>query len=103
LISLDFSKKKNKDVESFEQEIRMKNLIISVYKSKSEVKPESIVTIPFATLNIAINLLPKRVKMALEKEGIDLRPCKDMVKEKDLLGTIIEIENPIEKMVISVD
>ena len=33
----------------------MKNLLINIYKSKSEVKPESVVTIPLASLDIAIN------------------------------------------------
>ena len=80
----------------------MKNLVISVYKSKSEVKPEHVITIPFPSLNIAIKLLPKRVKAILEKEGIDLRSCEGLVKEKDLLGTLIEVENPTERLMISV-
>jgi hypothetical protein len=41
--------------------------------------------------------------MFLEKEGIDLKACEDLTKEKDLKGTIIEIETPGEKVVISVE
>jgi len=87
----------------FKKEVTMKNLLISIYKSKSEMKPESVVTIPFATIHIAIEFLPKRVKNVLEKEGIDLYSCKDLVKEKDLQGILIEIENQNERMVLAVE
>jgi len=35
--------------------------------------------------------------------GIDLRGCNELVKEKDLKGMLVEIENPNEKLVISID
>jgi hypothetical protein len=78
----------------------MKNLKISLYKTHEE-KPEKIITIPLSALHVADSLLPKRAKSALEKEGIDLAQCKDLAKEKGLVGTLIEIENPTEKKVIS--
>ena len=80
----------------------MKNLKIHVYK-RQDAKPETVVTIPFSSLHIAVQLLPKKVRLLLEKEGINIVQCKELVKEKDLKGTIIEVENPTEKMVISVE
>ncbi len=81
----------------------MKDLKIYVYKASEDAKPETIITIPFSALHTAVQLLPKKTKSILDKEGIDLNKCKDLVKEKDLKGTIIEIENPSERMVIAVD
>jgi hypothetical protein len=80
----------------------MKNLKIQFYKSQDE-KPEKIITIPLSVLHVVGQLLPKRAKSALEKEGINLAQCKELAKEKGLVGTLIEIENPTEKMVISVE
>ena len=80
----------------------MKNLKIHFYKSPEE-KPEKIITIPLSALHVVGQFLPKGVKSALDKEGIDLSHCKDLVKEKGLVGTLIEIENPPEKIVISVE
>ena len=54
-------------------------------------------------LQVVGQLLPKRAKSALDKEGIDLTKCKDLVTAKGLVGTLIEIEDPTEKMVISVE
>ena len=80
----------------------MKNLKIQFYKNQEE-KPEKTITIPLSALQVISQLLPKRAKSALEKEGIDLTQCKELAKEKGLVGTLIEIENPTEKMVISVE
>ncbi len=80
----------------------MKNLKIHFYKKRDD-KAEKVVTIPFSMIHIAGPLLPKRAKSALEREGIDLMQCKELVKEKNLIGTLIEIENPNERMVISVE
>lgn len=81
----------------------MKNLKISVCKSGQEDKPEKIITMPLTSLRLAIQLLPKKVKSILEKEGIELGQCTELIKEKDLKGTLIEIESPNEKMVISIE
>ena len=81
----------------------MKNLKIQIFKSKSDVEAEVSVTLPFTALHIAIKLLPKKITAILENENIDLAPCKDLVKEKVFIGTLIEIENPNERMVISVE
>jgi len=80
----------------------MKNLKIQFYKNQEE-KPEKTITIPLSALQIIGQLLPKRAKSALDKEGINLAQCKDLAKEKGLVGTLIEIEDPTEKMVISIE
>ena len=81
----------------------MKNLKIEIYKSKSEAKAEVAVTIPFGAISVSMYLLPKRVRTILDKEGIDLTICKDLVKEQKVTGKIIEFETPSERMIISVD
>ncbi len=80
----------------------MKNLKIQFFKNKDD-KPEKTITIPLSALHVVGKLLPKRAKSALEKEGINLAQCKELAKEKGLVGTLIEIENPPEKIVISVE
>ncbi|MBW1999407.1 MAG: hypothetical protein JRJ29_15780 [Deltaproteobacteria bacterium] len=81
----------------------MKSLKIHFFKSPHDEKPDIMVTIPLTTLRVAVQLLPKKAKSVLEKEGIDISRCSDLAKEKDLKGTIIEIENPSEKVVISIE
>jgi hypothetical protein len=80
----------------------MKNLKIQFYKNHRE-SPEKTITIPLSALQAVSQLLPKRAKSALDKEGIDLAKCKSLATEKGLVGTLIEIENPTEKMVVSVE
>jgi hypothetical protein len=86
-----------------ERRHQMKNLKILFYK-KPDDKPEKVITIPLSVLHIAAQLLPRRAKAALEGEGITLMQCKEvLIKEKDLTGMLIEIENQAERMVISVE
>ena len=80
----------------------MKNLKIEVYNSAQD-KPEKEIVIPLVSLNIGLRFLPKDVRESLKKEGIDLRGCTDLVKEKDLNGSLIEIGNPKGRIVISCD
>ncbi len=80
----------------------MKKLMIQLHK-RQETKPEITITIPLNSLHMSMQFIPKKVKSFLEKEGIDLKQCEELIKEKDLKGTIIEIETPGEKIVISVD
>ena len=85
------------------KESQVKDLRIQYYKSSSDSKPELAVKIPFSVLHIAVSFLPKKLSALLEKEGIDISQSKDLVKEKELVGTIIEIENINGKIAISVD
>lgn len=80
----------------------MQNLKIGYYKSGQET-PEKTIVLPLTTLAIGLRFLPKQIKLALEKEGIDLTDCRDLAKEKGLKGTLIEIGNTDGKFVISLD
>ena len=81
----------------------MKDLKIEYYKAIRDTRPSSVVTIPFSVLHIGINLIPTKLKSILEKEGIDLTQCKELGKEKELRGTLIEVEGMGEKLIISVE
>ena len=81
----------------------MENLTIEIYKSKSEVKPECVAKVPLRFLEVSSSLLPKKLKDVLKRESIDIEACKSLLKSKDVKGTLIEIESPTERIVISLD
>ena len=80
----------------------MKYLKIDVYKSGQDIR-EKTVTMPITILHVSLKFLPKKIKFTLEKEEIDLSQCSELVKEEVLRGTLIEIENPNERIVISIE
>ena len=80
----------------------MKKLLLQHYK-RQEAKPETAITIPLNSLHMSMQFIPKKVISFLEKEGIDLKQCEELTKEKDIKGTIIEIETLGERMTISVE
>jgi hypothetical protein len=80
----------------------MKNLRISVYKPGHK-EPDKIINMPLTSLHIALELLPQRIRSSLDNDGIDLTECRELTKVKELRGTLIEIEQPNERMVISVE
>ena len=88
--------------ESCHSEKMMKNLKIRLYKNQ-KVMPEEEATIPFSVLHIAMHFLPAELKEVLEKEEIDILRCKELVNEKGLFGTLIEVETPEDRMAISVE
>ena len=80
----------------------MKNLKIELY-NPGQKEPEKTVTIPLTSLHISLKLMPQKIKSSLETEGVDLTQCEELTKEKDLRGTLIEIERRGETLVISVE
>ena len=80
----------------------MRNLRISVYRSGHK-EPDKIINMPLTSLHVALELLPQGIRSALDSDGIDLTECRELTKEKELRGTLIEIEQPNERMVISVE
>ncbi len=80
----------------------MENLKIHVYEA-GKAKPETIITIPLATLHVASDLIPNKTKILLEKEGIDISKLSELVGKKGPKGTLIEIETIKEKLLISID
>ena len=81
----------------------MRSLKIAIYNSGEDTKPEKIISIPLIALHMGMKLLPKKTRSALEREGIDLIQCTELIKDKDLKGTLIGIESPTEKLTISID
>jgi hypothetical protein len=80
----------------------MKSLKIQVYK-RGQRETEKTVTVPLTSLHVSLEFLPKNIKASLDADGIDLNRCERLTKERDLRGTLIEIENPKEKLVISLE
>ena len=80
----------------------MQSLKIGFYKTGHDT-PEKMIVLPLTTLHIGLRFLPKKIKLSLEKEGIELTDCRDLMKEKGLKGTLIEIGNTDGKFVISLE
>ncbi len=73
-------------------------------KNPAEVgKAEKEIILPLSTLHVGIRFLPQKIKTSLEREGIDISGSRDLTKEKGLKGTLIEIENSDECIVISLE
>ena len=81
----------------------MKNLIIEVYTSKNAKQPQKTITLPLSTLEIGLRFLPLEIKSILEKEGMDLGYSQALIKDKDIKGPLIEVENTHERLIISAE
>ena len=79
----------------------MAKVKISVYKT-GQAKPETVVTIPLTVVRIATGLLPKKAKLALKEEGIDLNEIADLAEKQAVKGTILKVEKEAEKITIEV-
>lgn len=80
----------------------MASLNVQVFKSGQD-KPETRITISLAVPQIALKLMPKSLRSKLEEEEIDLNELAALIEKEEVRGTLIEIENPEEKLVISID
>ncbi len=80
----------------------MNTLKVTMYR-RGEASPEKTVTLPLTTLQISLSLLPANMKSFLQEEQIDLTGCRDLVKEKNLKGTLIEVETSDKKMTVAVE
>ena len=80
----------------------MASLIIQAFKS-GQTEPETKITISLAVPQIALKLIPKSLRSKLEEEEIDLNELAALIEKEEVRGTLIEIENPEEKLVISID
>ena len=87
----------------FGLKLKMEKLKIQIYKPKNAEQPHKTVTLPLSPLSTGLLLLPEEIKQNLKAEGIDLSYSKELIKEKDITGTLIEIENVNRKIVISVE
>ncbi len=80
----------------------MTSIKIRIYQ-KAAKKPETTITIPLDVFRVASKLIPKKASTALEKEGIDLNEIVKLSKNKEVRGTLIEIENPDQRIVVSIE
>ncbi len=80
----------------------MENLKIHVYEA-GKAKPETIITIPIQVLPLAQQLIPKKIRLSLDKEGIDINELNELATKNGPKGVLIEIETPKEKLVIALE
>lgn len=69
----------------------MTDLKIRVFKSDEE-KPDTTVTIPGNILKIASTLIPKKLAVSLQEEGIDIDEIIRLSENPEAQGTLIEVE-----------
>ena len=64
---------------------------------------ETRVTIPLASLHVALGVLPRKVKTALDREGIELSGLSELIGKKSKKGELIEIENAQGRLAILIE
>ena len=80
----------------------MQILKIDSYKPGKK-DPETKIIIPLSSLEISEKLLPSKIKASLAREGIDLSELSVLFAKQGPKGILIEIENAIERLVISIE
>lgn len=80
----------------------MQILKIDIYKPGKN-DPETKIKIPLSSLSISEKILPAKVKMSLEREGIDLNELSVLFAKQGPKGILIEIENVTERIIFSID
>jgi len=80
----------------------MASLRITVFKIGKD-KAETVVTIPLGVVRVASKLMPNKVKLALEKEGIDLGEIASLAEKQAITGNLVEIETETEHVVIAIE
>jgi hypothetical protein len=80
----------------------MENLIIKIFETVKS-KPDQVITIPLAKLNVGRQLLPEKTIKILNREGIDISKLSELANKNIAKGSLIEIETVKEKIEISVD
>ena len=77
----------------------MKNLKIQVYET-GKGEPSRRITILLATFHVSYQLIPRKIKESLAREGIDLMELRELGGKNGPKGPLIEIEKRDEKLVI---
>ncbi|MFW5639921.1 MAG: hypothetical protein ACOC23_02445 [Thermodesulfobacteriota bacterium] len=80
----------------------MQILKIEIFKP-SKNDPETRIKIPLSTLSISEKIIPRKVRSSLEREGIDLNELSGLHAKQGPKGTLIEIENANERIVLSIE
>ncbi|MBC8213653.1 MAG: hypothetical protein ISR90_02145 [Candidatus Marinimicrobia bacterium] len=80
----------------------MKKLIIKIQKIDSD-KPEVKVQIPLKVAKLVNTLIPGKVKDELNKENIDISKILNSINELDDIGTLVEVEQETQQIIIAVE
>ena len=84
----------------------MASLKIRTFKDGA-TEPATTITVPLAIIRYATKLMPKHVAKALQEKGIDIDTdtIVELSQNKEIRGTIVEIENHQnnEKIVIAIE
>jgi len=82
----------------------MAKLRIRIYEG-GETDPKTTITVPLAMLRFASRFIPAKLRDSLAKKGIDVAVIADFSKNKEIRGTLVEIEEhkKNEKTVISIE
>jgi len=87
--------------ESAKRDVLMQHMILQLYEQGQQT-PARTVTMPLSNLKISLRFLPANVRRSLDQDEIELESCQELIKEKELRGTLIEIANSNGKLVISI-
>ena len=82
----------------------MTKLCIKKFEQENE-KPLTTVSIPLVVIKMVKNLIPKKAKEELQKEGIDIQEIIKLSESSDFTGTVLEVDNhqKNEKIIISLE
>ena len=79
---------------------------LCIKKSGQESKkPLTTVSIPLAVIKMVENVIPKKAKEELQKEGIDIKEIIKLSESPHFTGTVFQIDNhqKYEKIIISLE
>ena len=82
----------------------MASLKIRTYKSGGTA-PDTTISIPLKIVRLASTLVPNKTSAALLEKGIDVKLIAELVRNEEVRGTLVEIEehNKNERIIISVE
>ena len=70
-----------------------------------KMEPSTTITVPLTIIRYAKKLIPKQFKKELQEKGIDIEVIVELSQNKEIRGTIVEIEKheKNEKIVIAIE
>ena len=80
----------------------MAKLRIKIYKT-DKVEPEAVISIPLTVVRMAIKLVPKKARAALEDKGIDLGEIARLAEKQDVTGELVEVKRETERIVVAIE
>jgi len=82
----------------------MRSLKVRTFK-EGGTTPDTTITVPLAILRVASKLLPERATAALQEKGIEVEMIVELARNKEVRGTLAEIEDhkKNEKIIISIE